>query len=174
MIVIAIQTALKTPFDQYKTGIAAFFTRIDDTWGIKLYKSEFMRDKTFRLQNLAASVNAGPRLGNKFELKIPGKGYYYGYVTECVIETYENLYMDTYSEGMSEDDIDHLMDTCYCEMEDSKEYQNLMNLLQWIDITTSDMHYGNVGWLKNGRLVAIDFSHENDSVSDSELEDYSS
>ncbi len=169
MIAQAIKTALETPMDSYESGLHAFFTRINSNWGIKLYQNEWIRDKTYNLQSKANLFGAAPSIGDKFEIKIPKKGYYYGYVTECIIKTHKDLFIEENLEWNEDDwDDDDISNPAniYCDqMEESQEFIELIDKLQLACITSGDMHWANVGWLKNGQLVAIDFSEEDEDNS---------
>jgi hypothetical protein len=166
MIKEAIKTALETPRDSYKEGVAAKFARIDNTWGIKLYSYEDKRDHTYKLQRKASRIGAAPKIGHKFELKIPGMGYYYGYVTECIVKTYKDIFIEENGEEPDEENYEDYKEwTCKSIdyeniMYSASEYNHLIKALKKIHITTTDMHWANVGWLANGELVAIDFSEE--------------
>lgn len=160
MLTEALKVARETPQREYKKGVAALFTRINTGWGIKLYDSKYVRDETYNLQFIAHSVGAAPQLGEKFEVSLPFRsGTYYGYVTECITKTYKDVFDEDYGDvdsNYSYNEINKIQD----EMEESDEYKDLINKLKMAGIGTSDMHWANVGWMPDGRFVAIDFSEE--------------
>ena len=146
----------KTPVESYEKGVCAKFARINDEWGIKLYRDEYTRDKTYRFQDLANSVECAPRLGDKFSVVLPDDKTYYGYITECITETFLKRYLNRLGLECNSDEHYDLLD----EMEEDEEFKTLCRDINSIGISTNDMHASNVGYLPNGRLVAIDFSHE--------------
>jgi len=151
-----------TPIESYEKGVAAKFTRIDDKWGIKLYRNEYMRDKTYRFQDLAHSIGCAPSLGDKFKVVLPDDREYHGYITECISETFLKRHLNELGleskSDLSSDEYYNILD----EMEDDEEFKILCEEINSIGISTNDMHASNVGYLPNGKLVAIDFSHEHE------------
>lgn len=135
------QIVRKTPLDseEYEAGWYAKFQRINDQWGLKFYRSENMRDMTYKFQKMAHDIGCAPALGEKFDITMPEKDSYgdevtvYGYVTECI----DVLACD--SDDYIHGDAEELLD----------------DLREIMDVY--DMHDKNIGYLK-GRLVAIDFS----------------
>lgn len=135
-----------SPSSAYQEGWYAKFQRIDSVWGLKFYRSENMRDKTYKFQQLAAKIKCAPALGQKFDITLPERDAYgdprivYGYVTECI----DILYYEYH--GYEVDVVN----------EDDLEYIELLRKLSGV-MDVFDMHGGNVGYLR-GKLVAIDFS----------------
>jgi len=160
------QTAHFTPFEERDRGIDAQFIRINGRWGIKFFKNEALRNKTYDFQNRAAGVGIAPRIGQCFELEIPFRPNddpieVFGYVTECVSETYADrmaykLYGIPYEE-CSYGQSDEIHDRLY----DDYEYKRLIEKLYDIRISNRDIHANNVGYLR-GKLVCIDFSDEHE------------
>jgi len=157
--------AHNTPSESRESGLRCRFIRINEQWGIKFYRKESMRNKTHDFQKKAAEVGLAPRIGQCFELTIPFNEdddepvEVYGYVTECISETYgDRMAYEMYSCSY-----DECTDSQQNEIEESMyrdyAYDKLIAGMCHIGITTSDIHIMNVGYLK-GKLVCIDFSEE--------------
>jgi hypothetical protein len=140
----AIEVIHQSPANSFERGIHASFKKITDQWGVKFYDSKYIRDETYDLQKMAHAIDCAPALGEKFEVNTPRTGTIYGYVTECVVRM-----------GSDKDEND--MYARSEEMKDLPEYVELIESLKSI-MDVDDMHGGNVGYLANGRMVAIDFS----------------
>lgn len=140
--------------DSYETGIHAYFKSINDKWGLKFYHHERMRDKTYDLQALAHSHGLAPALGEKFNINIPNIGPIYGYVTEKIIVTLEDT--GNYP-GEGQEDMRMQYD----------DFDRFIYKLESI-MFVSDMENFNVGFLEDGKMVAIDFSecHSFDNLHD--------
>lgn len=158
----ALQVISETPHNspKYQSGSYARFLRINEQWGIKLFDRKHYRDKSYDAQEKAYRLDLGPHLGDKLELRLNDGEAIYGYVTECIVETYQDRFArETYGylsgPDMTCDEDLH----CDSEMENDSEYIDLMGRLGEADFCTYDMHSQNVGWMKDGRLVCIDFSH---------------
>lgn len=149
MLDLVKELVTKTPSYGYDKGFYAHFKRIDTKWGLKFYHSKNMRDKTFSLQQRAFEIDCAPRLGDKFDLKTPEGRTVYGYITECIVKTANEMYEEK---------------TGYCDCEDVDleetfpEYVELIDRLKEVMEDVYDMHGANVGIMPNGRWVAIDFS----------------
>jgi acetyltransferase-like isoleucine patch superfamily enzyme len=141
MIDLAIAAIKNSPPSAYSEGYHARFLKLNENWGLKVYDNRGIRDKTYRLQKMAAEINRAPQLGQNFELVV-GDRILYGYITE-VVEVHSEL-----NEYGYYPDLD--------EFED-EEYNLLIKELCKI-MEVCDLHGGNVGYLKNGTLVAFDFS----------------
>jgi hypothetical protein len=156
MIAEAINIVRQTPRDQFSKGCAAKFVPIDEKWGIKFYRYESIRDRTYDAQAKAFSEGIAPELGTKLEFELDGYPKF-GYITER-IETVEDRFCKKHNLpiGTKVDDLEDLEDLARQErwdMEESWEYKDLMNSLESIDMDTLDMHWRNVGWLPDGRFV---------------------
>jgi hypothetical protein len=91
---------------------------------------------------------------------LPDDKTYYGYITECITETFLKRHLNELGlESKSELDSEEYYDLLD-EMTEDEEFKNLCRDINSIGISTNDMHASNVGYLANGRLVVIDFSHE--------------
>ena len=153
----AIELARQTPVEKYAYGCDAMFLRINKNWGFKLFSTEKDRDKNYDRQNLAHEHGAAPAVGEKMFVTLPDNNSYYGFITECIVETY-------YDRHISEFDMYKDKEYANSELEEQMfrddEYNNLMEILD--DTTGSfDMHCQNVGYMPDGRMVAIDFSRSN-------------
>ena len=153
----------ETPVDKYSMGIAAKFMPIDDIWGLQFYNNKEDRDKTYSRQNEAWRHGLAPRLGKKFRMTTP-TGKVYGYITEVVETLYDravrNAGYDIPIHKFCNHENSSIRQACYKEEEKlmDKTHDQLLKDLEDIGLYTGDMHWGNVGWLPDGRLVAIDFS----------------
>jgi hypothetical protein len=134
--------------DEISSGVCASFIRISDKEGLKYYEDKYVRDFTYKIQKRASKYGVAPKVGGKFTIKISGKKFY-GYITEAILYTHK----DQYKAGKIKHGIvGHI-----------PGYTDLIDTLKKkVKITTSDIHWGNIGWLPNGQLVAIDFSEEID------------
>jgi hypothetical protein len=157
-------TAHTTPAESRERGLRCRFIRINEQWGMKFYKNENYRNKTYDFQNRAAEAGLAPRVGECFELALP---FYdddepievFGYVTECISETYgERMAYKIYNcsyEECHEDEQQQIDIVFY----DEYEYGKLIEEINSIGISTEDTHSLNFGYLR-GKLVCIDFSEE--------------
>jgi hypothetical protein len=144
-----------TPRHRYDSGVCARFTRMDEKHGIKFYYKEKMRDKTYELQNLAYDNGLAPRAFDKFDLHSAELDRtVYGYVTEAIASTF----CDRYGDWETDDDNNLLFDDD-CEFpEIAEEFYALLASLNEV-MYVRDIHYNNVGFMPDGKMVAIDFSH---------------
>jgi hypothetical protein len=161
---IATATALKivgeTPENQFKKGGVARFVNVGDGWGLKFYTNETDRDYTYDKQKIAYHHGIAPNVGHKMDFKL-GSYQYYGYLTEMadVIKDKfcreHNVVGDVYSVKN-----EHLS-PAYLAVQDamyaSDDHENLVTELECLGYDPNDMHWGNVGYMPDGRMVAIDF-----------------
>lgn len=145
LVETAIEIVKSSPRNSYESGVDAMFKRIDERWGLKFYRNERMRDKTYDFQGRAAELGYAPILGDKVDFTTSNGGTVYGYITECVARMEER---DGYGDYPSP----YMMNVMH------PEYENLIEGLGEI-MYVQDMHGGNVGWMADGRMVAIDFGH---------------
>jgi hypothetical protein len=163
---LSIQTILKvvaeTPLENFQSGIAAHFLRVSNSWGVKLFY--FLRDanKTYAKQQQAFAFGAAPAIGERLEVDMPGEGLHFGYLTECVTDTYLSRFLrQAKFQGRETVGASHPL-----FMEASKQlrldasYISLRSKFQDAGLRPSDLHCNNVGWLPHDSdsLVAIDFS----------------
>lgn len=156
----------QTPLDQYKYGVAAKFYPINDKWGMKFFvDDEDLRDKTHKMQKLAAKHGLAPKIGKKFSMRLPDSpDTAYGYITEILPATCS----DEWAKQHGYDHINKMMREYYYLYKQGinnflefhfDDVTDLEHALEEIGISATDMHWSNVGYL-NGNLVAIDFSQE--------------
>lgn len=170
MLDLALKMLTETPADQRMSGCEAQFIPLGNGWGLKFYRNEDMRTQTYDMQAKAFAAGIAPALGEKIDFTIDGNRRY-GYLTECVdiiCDTFARKHgiVGGYYENISqvgETDTQRAVSREGLEvqdtMNDSQEYKILMKKLRHLGFDTEDMHWGNVGHTKDGRLVAIDFSH---------------
>ena len=144
MIKAVNQIVRNTPRGQFATGIHASFKKITDEWGLKFFDYKGRRDTNYARQKEAAECGCGPRIGRKFTTTDINGDKVYGYVTECVVKTYSRkrngYYLHQY------------------QIEEDYDVKMLFEKMIENNISINDMHAGNMGYLADGRLVAIDFS----------------
>lgn len=146
MNVADIQRVVETADRHSGTRIGnwCIFVPFGNGWGVKLYSSEYERDWAWIAQGYAAEVNAAPKVGMTFSMRVtpsmrnlrphevPLGDEVFGYVTECVeIPKY----------GITTEE--------YCTLE-----KKLLAI--GLDMWDTTLH-SNVGYLANGTAVQYDF-----------------
>jgi hypothetical protein len=174
-----MQAAVETLTKNYSrkhlspSGVQCSFFKIDNKWGVKVYRKESKRDECFDCQGECAEYGYGPRVGEKFDMNM-GDETLYCYVTEiaeCLIpqewfeivnscRDYAKKYIDTehwdeelYYSLIEDGDaifdpIDDEWDERICEL-----CSDISENVGW---AMTDRHAGNFGLL-DGKLVCIDF-----------------
>jgi hypothetical protein len=144
-------------------GCYASYYRLNKKWGFKVYEYSDDRNLAYFEQRKTFSYGLAPAVRERFKtLQIFGKSSeknwrLYGYITENVIETVKDkeirlgrTYDDDYFDEWGDfDQLEKSVDG-YTELCDSLIHYGFSHLL-------IDLHWENVGWLADGRLVAIDF-----------------
>lgn len=131
----------------FSSGIHAYYKRLSLHWGMKFYLSKERAEANYRVLSKAAKHGLAPRCGGKFSFK-RGKSTYHGFMVEVVPPANQykgNLHYD------------------HPEIE--KERALLNEALRHIGIAgeyQNDLHFGNIGYTKEGKLVAIDLSCSTD------------
>ena len=122
-------------------GCCAFFVTLTPEWGIKCFRNEASRDKSWENQRAASEFDLAPMVGDKFNF-----GKYYCMVCEVAQTLYpqqnvNDLQWSEYLEiqNMHRDEIGELR----AELENK------------IGFSFYDDNIGNVGYL-NGKMVCID------------------
>jgi hypothetical protein len=156
----------ETPLKNFSKGTAAHFLRIDEVWGIKIFYGEHYANKTFKLQKRAFEFGAAPKVGKQFQIQVEGDfdypGTYHGYLTEAIERTFREYYLSK----MGISNLDEYEGGSYYtpgtrELKNRLDYNLLLDSLHRAGVTSSDMHWRNVGWLPGSdSMVAIDFSEE--------------
>lgn len=119
-------------------GISAYYIRIDNEWGIKLFKNgKGERDSSRFNQEIAYQAGLAPKVGKNVYLH-----GYFGYYTQHVdmLCNKYNSHKDIPQKVMRKLDrlIDDLYNSCDFEM---------------------DTNWENIGVLSDGRLVCVDFGY---------------
>jgi hypothetical protein len=161
MLEIAIETLARIDSDDkrhYQYGEYALFLRLNDDWGVKLYCRESKRDEAWAEQKRVARHKLAPKVGERFYFQFSNGNAYYGYITECVVETWEEaqakfLYHLPVAD-LTEDEVNFIESM----WDDDSQGHKLIDKLEDLDCITYDLHCGNVGFMKDGRLVMIDFA----------------
>lgn len=137
-------------------GQSARFWRLGDGgWGVKVFSRKEQRDNGYKMQKLAAMVGLAPEVGYRFNIAVPSKIYphkvveHFCYTTECVTKVVKDVY-----EG-GEDDDDYLYpdDSGYPLPDIHEAYRALTEA----GFEDNDAHWGNYGWMPDGRAVCVDF-----------------
>lgn len=129
-------------------GSVARFVPIDEEHGVKLYTNRNMRNLCYQRQEIAFDKGFGPKCWHPFTYRWIGVQWH-GFFTERVTL--------------------RPVDTTYEEREEIAgvlrnkvaETFGISPLCNWVD-----MHHDNWGRTKDGRDVAIDFSHFADELGD--------
>lgn len=128
-------------------GIASVYVRLDKKWGLKLFYDEHSRDYAYNLQNEAANLELGPKVGEKIDMSVDCERPF-GYITEHVKVLPH--YLPT----------DDSYDRIWANKNFLAQRKKLKNALEnRFGIIFSDLHMYNMGW-KNGKCVCIDFGNE--------------
>lgn len=137
-------------------GAECNFIKMDSGWGLKLYYEDCLARKTYEMQQYAASYGLAPRVG-PYIFKFNKNGRIFSaYYTECVsCILYDRFkHLGNWMHGQWPKH--HLTDN-------SNVYGPFLGLpdiaqqLLEIGIEPFDLHYANVGFMPDGRLVCIDF-----------------
>ena len=138
--------------NSHDSGMSASFVRINDEWGFKFYESEWARDETHQLQSMAYEIDCAPAIGEKID--IDGDGMViYGYITQ-IANVFIGGGIDEDGWYADEDDFEEVM-----SINDFLELKQVLDKCKNELVEITDIHGGNFGRLKNGRIVIIDFSH---------------
>jgi hypothetical protein len=157
MIAEAIQRVRETPVDKFESGCAAHFVPFIDGWGIKFYTDQEVRDDTHYIQNKAFNDDVAPEVGDKIDFTL-NNFQYYGYLTKmvrvCMVEFAEERGI-SYEDAPYHEDADNAENEIY----DRPEYFDLIEKMNYLGMDTGDMHWANVGYTPDGRMLAIDFHY---------------
>lgn len=131
-------------------GCDAEFAAITDDVGIKWFSRKKMCERNYQRQALLAEHGLAPKIGQRITFETHGETYY-GFFTE-IVETIEQRYDLPEKWNTFEDFTD----------EDQDELNAEISELRWkaeqLGMDVEDLHYGNIGWNKSGRMVIIDVS----------------
>ena len=152
--------------DSVRCGVYATFVRINEDWGVKGYTNLRKAKSAYLLQDRACNIGCAPELhGPLFLIKHAGTEFYC-FITEAIVETAadalgadDEFYVRGHTMGSgvfwpSHEDWYEVENTLW----DDQEYRNLVSRIRHakIGIGTADLHSRNVGYTRDGRLVAID------------------
>jgi len=143
--VIELVADRRTP---YRTGVCAYFAKIDDDWGLKFWKNKLARERNYDNQKRAFEVGLGPALGDKFEATLPKGGTIYGFITEIVTPIYDTIEYNLITDSVQQDRYSRKL-----------EYK-LQKQLEKHDIYVTDISAWNIGYTKEGNLVCLDFGND--------------
>jgi len=138
-------------------GCVANFKYITPSLGVKWYCNHRMADKTYAMQKLAFQHGLAPEPLQKFKIEHRIYGTLKAYLTETV-DWIPGEYITQIRKIAG---IIHSADMYYkygLRYLKTEEYIILEQKL-WKLFVVDDLHGNNVGYMADGRLVCIDFSH---------------
>lgn len=131
-------------------GASAHFIKIDDTWGIKVFRKPMERTPAYEMQKKMAGLGFAPRVGIMFDLPCG---------TPCYVTEIAQVLIDE-----SVDEF-NLTGEAWQERHELRQQVRIANEARITELTEKmsdhgfhmeDGHIGNFGWL-NGNFVCIDF-----------------
>lgn len=137
---VAKNDACKSP-----SGISCYFIKLNDDWGLKVYREKWERDLAYERQNLMAQHGYAPTTGTTFDI-----GEKYCYVTQMA----EVLIDDTIRKRCYYAYADKAMELTKAGV--NQEIRSLRDKMSALGFDPCDDHYGNFARI-NGQLVCIDF-----------------
>lgn len=136
-------------------GGSARFIKIDDEWGLKLYRNEETRDNAYSRQGNMSAFGYAPKIGMKFDV-----GTEFGFVTQVAVPLVEGKLRD--KKGHSQQNWSDYHNVYQAGQQANQHLQPeiddlVKNMIKkGYDISWDD-HYANFGML-DGKVVCIDFS----------------
>lgn len=131
--------------DKVPHGISCRFLKLNEDWGIKVYRCGCECNNAFQKQNFVHAFGLAPRVGIQFQTE-----HYFCYTTEAV---------ETLDAGFEHEHY-YIKDRMILE-----KYPNINHLIREASKesrlhghTMEDNHFGNWGFLR-GKLVRIDFGY---------------
>ena len=120
-----------------------------------MFSSEYVRDKSYRLQKELSEHNLAPRVGGQINLDCDSyNSYCYGFVTEIV----ETVLSHEYIVGLQENTESWvLFREAGVKLEE--QVKELTEEYESLGYSPYDLHPGNLGYNKDGKLICIDFGH---------------
>lgn len=154
-----------------KYGATASFALISDTYGLKYWGNKEYAESNYEKTKFAAQYGLAPKVGQFIKFKLDEETYY-GFFMERLDILFKDWHTEKFDCGY------YWRDDCYYVDEelnslDFERYMiderlpfqsvaitNLTEQLKEIGFeVVSDLHYENVGWMKDGRFVCIDFDN---------------
>jgi hypothetical protein len=149
-----VEIVTKSPHSS--NGQSARFWRLGDSgWGVKVCSRKSQRDNGYKMQKLASMLDLAPEVGYRFNIAVPSKFYphapveHFCYTTECA----EKVVKDIYEDDENEDDYVYPDYRNYPLPEIHEVYKALTDA----GFVDQDAHWGNYGWMPDGRPVCVDF-----------------
>jgi hypothetical protein len=145
---IDIQAILDGPYKTSPSGCDCTFVKLDDKWGLKIYRCQETRDVAYENQSNCADIGLGPEVGESIDFLEANR---YAYVTEIIepVGPSEDEYND--------DRNSHRKKRNQWEYETRIERDAIVNMISdetgWF---FHDSHYFNWG-TKDGQLMPLDF-----------------
>lgn len=152
-------------------GVACQFYRLTPDIGVKFYRDEDERDKSWALQKIGHALDIAPNVYEKFEIETSDEYNLYAYATELAVTIYDILtaqlgfapYSDWYeSNGHG----------WYCHVDYNYIRQYIREKFNSANIDTADLHDKNIGFGPNGELWCIDFSEFDIDIDDMSWEEF--
>lgn len=172
MLTIEQAEAIFESSDKY-SGAMARFVRIDNYYGIKMYCDEFTAQNTYKIQNLFADKGLAPRAIQRVNF-----GDMFGYITETIVETLGDYLAGNFTLNNPDIRVDRwdikywaadkynlwLSGPCDTIHKKTKKSYREFGLMveaaaQELGYITSDLHWNNIGYDKDGNLMLIDFDN---------------
>lgn len=152
-------------------GAMARFAFISDDYGLKYWDDEDYARDNYEKTKLAAQYGLAPKVGSFISFEL-GEEKYYGFFMERIHTLFKDWYTEKFDRGYSwwdscyhvDQELNSLDFERYMVDEDARFQEvtitNLTEQLMEIGFgVVSDLHYENVGWMKDGRFVCIDFDN---------------
>lgn len=151
-LTIDSETIRKSP---QSYGCFAKFVKVNENWGFKFFDSPRTRDKNYELNKRAGECGLAPKVGSKIDFPEESMFGFFVELIDVIIENHpaypgDNWWLDEWKK-----DNDNNINFDYYKL------PNLISLFEEIGISIGDLHCENVGWMKDGTFVCIDFSDAN-------------
>jgi hypothetical protein len=147
---VEISSIVKEKLKVSPGGLYCVFVKLDENWGIKLYKNEEYRDCAYNSQKeVLDGCRLAPEIGEKVNV-----GNRFGYITEIVDLVIPTEELDLYCGG---GDDDHpLGEKSIYDIFPNVDCGMIYRKLESVGFDFDDDHLGNWG-IKNGSPIPIDF-----------------
>jgi hypothetical protein len=144
-------------------GVSAVFIPVTKNWAIKLFRDEEGRDNAYHMQKTYYGAGYAPELGDKIDLPegirdpITWGEFKYGYFTE-IVKTVINKAANW---NAMQDQRENFQQE-WGDRDDpgSKLYSYIKEMWEEAGEELDDLHPGNWGYSKDGKLIPIDFGND--------------
>ena len=137
-----------------QSGCQAYFVKLNEKWGVKLFSDKIERDTAYSRQKSAADVGMAPKVLNELEIPVNTSPLYYpkesqywgfGYITEIVRTVPDEVLKNSSARYQWDKET---------RFDREKYVDELFKKIGWF---FTDNHPGNWGYMDDGKLVCIDF-----------------